>query len=95
MIKKGVSLFIIKLLVFWYSRQRMFVRWGNTSSTDFCVTNGVKEGGIILPMLFNLYMDDLSVKLNCSVIGGDIGTSFINHLCYADDLYLLVCLPEA
>ena len=46
-IKKGVPLFIIKLLVFWYSRQRMFVRWGNTCSTSFCVTNGVKQGGII------------------------------------------------
>ena len=29
MIKKSVALFIIKLLVFWYSRQRMFVRWGD------------------------------------------------------------------
>ena len=25
----------------------------------------------------------------CSGIGGYIGTSFINHLCYADDLYLI------
>ena len=89
MIKKGVPLFIIKLLVFWYSRQRMFVRWGNTCSTSFCVTNGVKQGGIILPMLFNLYMDDLSLKLNCSGIGGSIGTSFIDHLCYADELCLI------
>ena len=40
-------------------------------------------------MLFNLYMDDLSLKLNCSGIGGYIGTSFINHLCYADDLCLI------
>ena len=37
MIKKGVPLFIIKLLVFGYSRQRMFVRWGNTCSASFCV----------------------------------------------------------
>ena len=35
MIKKGVPLFIIKLLVFWYSRQRMFVRWGDTCSASF------------------------------------------------------------
>ena len=47
MIKKGVPLFIIKLLVFWYSRQRMFVRFGDTCSTSFCVTNRVKQGGII------------------------------------------------
>ena len=58
----------------------MFVRWGNTCSTSFCVTNGVKQGGIISPMLFNLYMDDLSLKLKCSGIGGYIGTSSINHL---------------
>ena len=72
MIKKGVPLFIIKLLVFWYSRQRMFVRWGNICSTCFCVTNGVKQGGIISPMIFNSYMDDLSVKFNCSGISGYI-----------------------
>ena len=39
--------------------------------------------------VLNLYMDDLSLKLNCSGIGGYIGTSFINHLCYADDLCLI------
>ena len=89
MFKKGVPLFIIKLLAFWYSRQRMFVRWGDTCSVSFCVTNGVKQGGIISPMLFNLYMDDLSLTLNCSGIGGYIGTTLINHLCYADDLCLI------
>ena len=47
-----------------YSRQRMFVRWGDTCSTRFCVTNGVKQGGIISPMLFNLYIDALSLMLN-------------------------------
>ena len=67
----------------------MFVRWGDTYSTSFCVTNGVKQGGIISQMLCNLYMDDLSLMLNCSGIGGCIGTSFINHLCYADDLCLI------
>ena len=40
-------------------------------------------------MLFNLYMDDLSLKLNCSGVGEYIGTSFINHFCYADDLCLI------
>ena len=94
MIKKGVLLFMIKLLLFWYSRQRMFVRWGNTCSTSFCVTNGVKQGRIISSMLSNLYMDDLSLKLNCSGVEGHIGTSFINHLCYADDL-CLISLPSS
>ena len=71
----------------------MFARWGDTSSISFCVTNGVKQGGIISSMLFNLYMDDLSLMLNCSDIGEYIGTSFINHLFYADDLCLISLSP--
>ena len=34
-------------------------------------------------------MDELSVLLNSSNIGGQIGHTFLNHLCYADDLYLI------
>ena len=34
-------------------------------------------------------MDDLSVSLNGSNIGGRIGNIFLNHLCYADDLCLM------
>ena len=87
--KKGVPLFIIKLLGYWYSRHKMFVRSGNTCSTSLCVTNGVKQGDIVSPMIFNLYMDDLNMKLNCSGIGRYIGNSFSNHLCYANNLCLI------
>ena len=34
-------------------------------------------------------MVELSVKLNQSGIGGDIGGHLINNLCYADDLCLI------
>ena len=39
-------------------------------------------------MLFNVYLDDLNIKLNQSGIDGVIGAHLINHLCCADDLYL-------
>ena len=65
------------------------MRWDTTTTTLFLVINGVKQGGILSPMLFNVYMDDLSIKLNQSGIGGVIGGHLINHLCYADDLCLI------
>ena len=34
-------------------------------------------------------MNNLSVSLNHSGIGGSLGGNLINHLCYADDLYLI------
>ena len=53
----------------------------------------MKQGGIISPVLFNVYMDDLSCALNRSNIGGRIG-EIVNHLSYADDL-CLICLSSA
>ena len=64
----------------------MCIKWGNTISPSFTVSNGVKQGGIISPILFNWYMDGLSVLLNSCNIGGQIGHTFLNNLCYAEYL---------
>ena len=66
----------------------MFIRWGNSGTTRFCVTNEVKQGGILSPSLFNVDMNNLSISLNHSGIGGSLGDNPINQLCYADDLCL-------
>ena len=62
----------------------MHVRWGSTFTFSFHVSNGVKQGSILSPMLFNVYMAQLR-----SGIVGDIVGHLINHLCYADDLCLI------
>ena len=40
----------------------MCIRWGGTYSTSFNVTNGVRQGSILSPYLFNSHSDDLSVN---------------------------------
>ena len=65
------------------------IRWSNAYSLPFSVSNGVKQGGILSPILFNVYMDDLCVSVNSSDIGGQIENIILNHLCYADDLCLI------
>ena len=67
----------------------MFIRWGNFCSTKFVMINGVRQGGILSPSVFNVYMNNLSLSLNHSGIGGSLGDNLINHLCYADDLCLI------
>ena len=89
LIDKNVPLFIVKLLVFWYTKQEMKVRWGNTISSSFKVGNGVKQGGILSPVLFNIYIGKLSIALNDTAIGGKIGGQLLNHLCSADDMCLI------
>ena len=67
----------------------MRAKWGPTVSASFSVRNGVKQGGILSPFLFNVYLDGLSVKLNETDVGCLIGGKKINHIMYADDIVLL------
>jgi len=67
----------------------MSVKWGNATSTTFTVTNDVKEGGILSPLLFNIYIDDLSLTLSKSNISCRLGGRHINHITYVDDLCIL------
>ena len=89
LLSRNVPLFIVRILAMWYTHQKMCIRRGNATSPTFTVSNGVKQSGIISPILFNVYMDGLSVLLDSFNIGGQIGHTFHIHLCYADDLCLL------
>ena len=49
----------------------MYVKWGSTMPSKFQVTNGVRQGGVLSPLLFDVYVNELSVLLNKSGIGGN------------------------
>ena len=83
---RNIPACFVRLLAYWYSTQYMKVRWGNISSSPFTVSNGVRQGGVLSPYLFFLYMDDLSRKLNSVQSGCFVGSSLLNHLMFADDL---------
>ena len=93
LLRRGVNADIVQLLVKWYETQKFHVLWGNTLSEGFSVTNGVRQGGILSPYLFNIYTDELSEKLDLSGVGCRYLGS-VNHLCYADDMVLLSPTPQ-
>ena len=63
MIKRNVPLVIVRIIAFWYQTQTMCVKWGKVDSEYFNVSNGVRQGGILSPKLFAIYVDDLSHEL--------------------------------
>ena len=67
----------------------MYIKWGSTFSGKFHVTNGVRQGGVLSPLLFNVYVDELSDCLNKSGIGVSINGTIINHMLYADDICII------
>ena len=89
LIHRNTPGYLIRIHIFWYTNQSMVVRWGDAVSEPFKVSNGVRQGGILSPYLFNVYMDDLSGRLDKCMTGCVIGEIILNHLMYADDLVIL------
>ena len=85
----GVNSFIVNLLAYWHCSQSAVVRWHNTMSTKFCISNGVRQGGVLSPYLFTRYIRDMIYTVAGSGIGCTIGGITMNLLAYADDLVLL------
>ena len=89
LIDRKISIYLVKILCDWYQHQIMSVRWGCSISNRFNVTNGVRQGGVLSPKLFNVYIDGLSNILNNCTTGGFLGGKRINHMLYADDLCIV------
>ena len=64
----------------------MQMKWDNCVLKPFFVSNGVRQGRVLSPHLFTVYIHDLLVKLNKIKAGCYIGNSLLNHILFADDL---------
>ena len=56
---------ILKFLMCTYQRQSVMVNWNGECSSTFSVGNGVKQGGVLSPVLINVYLDELIDELIC------------------------------
>ena len=88
-LKSRISPVFLRLLAYVYSYQRYNVKWNNSLSHSFSVYNGVKQGAIMSPTLFSVYIDDLFDILRESGLGCYINSYFYGAASYADDIVLL------
>ena len=65
LIEKKVCPRIVQLLCYtcMYLNEACCVKWNSKNSTDFSLSNGVKQGAVISPILFTAYMDKLFKQL--------------------------------
>lgn len=64
-------------------------------SDEFTVQNGVRQGGILSPILFNVFIEVLSDRLKNSNVGCFINGNCFSHMFYADDSVLVAPSPSA
>ena len=95
LINRSLPYCITRILLNLYIRNFVFVSWSGSNSPSFLASNGVKQGGVLSPVLFCVYMDGLLDKLSHAGFGCYMGENFVGALAYADDIVLLAPTPTA
>ena len=75
--KRDVNIVIINILENWFAKNFTTVKWNNVTSTRVPLLSGVKQGGVLSPILFTLFVDNVLELLQESKLG-----CFINYTCY-------------
>jgi hypothetical protein len=86
--KKGCCPLITRFLARLYTTPQCGVKWKTTLSRPNGIKNGIKQGGVLSPILFCIYMDVLQ-RLEGSKLGCHVGYVFMEAFGYADDIVIL------
>ena len=92
---RRVPLYLVRILRNWYESQILYVAWGSSRSSPFTMGNGIRQGSLISPYLFNVYVDELNIRLNAAGTGCQLAGTTANNFAYADDLALLAPTARA
>ena len=69
-------LIIITLILNMYVCQNVQIKWNGAMSDMFEVCNGIWQGGVISPVLFGIYIDELLLELKRNGTGCFVGPTF-------------------
>ena len=89
LIKRNVNPVVIRFLINMYLNQNVRVKFNQSCSEFFQVSNGVKQGGVLSPILFSVFIDVLLESLRNSGYGCKIGDQYVGCISYADDIIIL------
>ena len=84
--EKGVPPIFIHLLLEMYEKQQANVWQNSVLSDSFSVTNVVKQGTVLSPTLYCIYIDGLINRLKEKKTGCYVNGTYVGIIAYTDDL---------
>ena len=94
-LKNRVHPLFLRLVMYSYLHQSVYVRWNGRNSEPFSIMNGVRQGAVASPIFFNAYIDELFDILKTSGFGCEINNFYYGLIGFADDCALIAPSREA
>ena len=89
LIERNIPKIFIDILITWYDGLRCRVKWDGFMGDWFDITAGVRQGGVLSPDLYNIYVDELIRILMSSGLGCYVHELFAACQFYADDMCIV------
>jgi len=90
LMEKKCPVKLINILHMWFNISCTIIKWGERYSSLVFPTTGVRQGSMLSPLLFSVYVDDMLNCLNRSKFGCQVNKHmYFNTFMYADDLLLV------
>ena len=89
LIARKIPKIFLDVLINWYSALQCRVKWDSFYGDWFSISAGVRQGGILSPDFYNIYVDDLISILQKSQVGCYVSKIFAAAIFYADDMCVL------
>ena len=88
LMKQCVPVAFLNIIINWYTKLTIMVRWNTAFSDSLRIRSGVRQGGVLSPHLFNVYAD---MFIN-NVVSQKTGC-YVNRCCVASVSYTHLTLP--
>jgi len=85
----NISASIVLAIIHYYDESYMIIQISENFSEVFKTSMGVRQGGVLSPKLFAIFVDELLRDLEATELGIKIGETRITAIMYADDLLLI------
>ena len=89
LMKRNIPVNLLSILELWFSVSMTCVKWGRVYSDYFSLLCGVRQGGVLSPCLFTIFIDSVVDRVRNSGLGCHLKMACFSILLYADDIVLL------
>jgi len=89
LMRRNIPVLLLRLLENWFDLGVTCVKWGSYFSEFVKLSCGIRQGGVLSPYFFAVFIDSVVNKIKNSRLGCYVRHECFSVLLYADDIVLL------